>query len=216
MTVTAEPFVQYHQRYDLWFEEHRAAYLSELLAIRALLPWRGWGLEIGVGTGRFAQPLGIQFGIDPSSEMLNYAKARSVMTAQGVGEALPFLTATFDYVLIVTTICFAHDVKAMLRESARVLRVGGVLVVGFVDRTSPLGQAYLSQRARNVFYQYATFYSPAEVEILLTETGFSNLEWAQTIFKTLPNVQEIAPVVAGTGRGSFVVVRARSPVERLR
>jgi hypothetical protein len=43
-----EPFVRHHRRYEDWFERHRAAYLSELLAVRALLPWQGRGLEIGV------------------------------------------------------------------------------------------------------------------------------------------------------------------------
>lgn len=53
-----EPFILHHRRYDDWFERHRAAYLSELLAVRALLPWEGRGLEVGVGTGRFAGPWG--------------------------------------------------------------------------------------------------------------------------------------------------------------
>ena len=52
-----EPFVVHHRRYDEWFEHHEAAHLSELLAVRALLPWKGRGLEIGVGTRRFAAPL---------------------------------------------------------------------------------------------------------------------------------------------------------------
>ena len=54
------PFEAHHRRYDDWFVRHAAAYQSELLAVRALLPWRGLGLAIGVGTGRFAVPLGVQ------------------------------------------------------------------------------------------------------------------------------------------------------------
>ena len=42
--------------YDLWFEENEAAYKSEILALRDLIPAKGVGLEIGVGTGRFAGP----------------------------------------------------------------------------------------------------------------------------------------------------------------
>ena len=34
-------------RYDDWHVRHHAVYLSELLAIRALLPWKGRGLEVG-------------------------------------------------------------------------------------------------------------------------------------------------------------------------
>ena len=53
------PFEAHQERYDSWFERHAAAYYSELLAVRALLPWEGRGLEVGVGTGRFAAPLGV-------------------------------------------------------------------------------------------------------------------------------------------------------------
>ena len=82
-----EPFIRHHRRYDDWFERHRAAYLSELLAVRTLLPWKGRGLEIGVGTGRFASPLGVEFGIDPAAEMLDYAEARGVRVVRAVAEA---------------------------------------------------------------------------------------------------------------------------------
>ena len=70
------PFESNHQRYDVWFDRHAAAYQSELRAVRALLPRQGLGLSIGVGTGRFAAPLGVQIGIDPAREVLNYAEKR--------------------------------------------------------------------------------------------------------------------------------------------
>ena len=54
------------RRYEAWFTRNPAAYHSELLAVRALLPWQGLGLEIGAGTGRFAAPLGVTVGVDPS------------------------------------------------------------------------------------------------------------------------------------------------------
>lgn len=45
----AAPFDVHHRRYEDWFASHEPAYQSELLAVRALLPWRGRGLEIGGG-----------------------------------------------------------------------------------------------------------------------------------------------------------------------
>ena len=137
------PFETHHQRYDEWFVRHAAAYHSELLAVRAQFPWAGFGLSIGVGTGRFAAPMGIQIGIDPAHEVLGYASKRGIATVQAVAEALPFAAHSFARALCVTTICFVDDAAAMLREAYRVLQPDGVLVIGFIDRTSGLGQHYL-------------------------------------------------------------------------
>lgn len=204
-----EPFVTHHAHYDTWFERHRAAYLSELLAVRALLPLEGQGLEIGVGTGRFAGPLGVKFGIDPAGEMLGYARPRGVSVARAVAEALPFAEAVFDYALVVTTICFVDDARAMLCEVARVLRPSGKVVIGLIDRESPLGRDYVDHQAKNVFYRAATFYSAAEVEILLKEAGFGDYVWLQTLSSPPSEIREIEPTRTGTGQGAFLVVRAR-------
>jgi SAM-dependent methyltransferase len=204
-----EPFVRHHQRYDEWFARHEAAYLSELLAVRALLPWRGRGLEIGVGTARFAAPLGVEFGIDPALEMLGYARSRGVRVAAARAEALPFAAGAFDYALVVTTICFVEDAAAMLRETARVQRPSGTLVIGLIDRESPLGQDYVAHQAENVFYRAARFFSATEVARLLAEAGFRDATWLQTLSSPIADMRELEPAVEGTGRGAFLAVRAQ-------
>ena len=201
-------FNAYHRRYEGWFRRHSAAYHSELLAVRALLPWEGLGLEIGVGTGRFAAPLGISVGLDPSGAMLAYTIARGVSGIQGVAEALPFKDAAFDYGLVVTTICFVDDPETMLNEAHRVLKSEAPLIIGFVDRTSALGQQYLAHQNESVFYREAQFYSASEVERLLADTGFIDLAWVQTLAKPLNEIQEIEPLGDGHGHGGFVVVKA--------
>lgn len=203
------PFDAHHQRYDTWFERHAATYHSELLAVRAQLPWQGRGLSIGVGTGRFAAPLGVQVGIDPAHAMLEYAAQRGIDAVQAAAEALPFEDCQFDYALCVTTICFVDDPVAMLTEAHRVLKPGGVLVIGFIDRTSKLGQHYLAHQAESIFYRDASFFSASEVAQLLTDTGFSEPEWVQTLSKTLKETREIEPLRSGHGEGAFVVVKAR-------
>jgi SAM-dependent methyltransferase len=211
LSTGVAPFVLHHERYDDWFERHRAAYLCELLAVRALLPWSSRGLEIGVGTGRFAGPLGVEFGIDPAAEMLAYARARGVRVASAVAEALPFARAAFDYPLIVTTIRFVDAATAMLAEASRVRKPGGERVIGFIDRTSDLGQHYLAHQEENVFYRDATFYPADEVERLLRDTGFSGPIWAQTLSGPLEEIREIEAMRGDRGRGAFVVVRASRP-----
>lgn len=205
------PFEIHHARYDEWFVHHAAAYQSELLAVRALLPWRGLGLDIGVGTGRFASPLGVRVGIDPAGAVLDYAVNRGISTVQGIAEALPFADSSFDYALSVTTICFVDDATTMLSEAYRVLKPGGELVIGFIDRTSDLGQHYLAHQEENVFYREATFYSADEVERLLYDTGFTQPAWVQTLSKTLDETDEIEPLRVGYGQGAFVVVKAERP-----
>lgn len=38
----AVPFETHHLRYQARFEKHEAAYVSELLALRPFVPWKGW------------------------------------------------------------------------------------------------------------------------------------------------------------------------------
>jgi len=202
------PFEAHHGRYEAWFQRHVAAYYSELLAVHARLPWHGLGIEIGVGTGRFAAPLGIRVGLDPSRAMLAYAIERGVASIQGAAETLPFKDAVFDYGLVVTTICFVDDPQKMLKEAHRVLKSGAPIVIGFVDRTSRLGQQYLAHQDENVFYSEARFYSASEMERLLRNSGFVDRAWGQTLSKPLDEIQEIEPLCDGHGNGGFVVVRA--------
>jgi SAM-dependent methyltransferase len=202
------PFEAHHERYEQWFEAHRAAYVSELLALRSFVPWQRHGLEIGVGTGRFAAPLGVPVGLDPSDAMLAQAAARGIETVKGTAEGLPFPDGSFDYALIVTTICFVDSPAKMIAEAHRVLRPDGKLVIGFIDRESGLGQTYFEHQTESVFYREAVFFSAAEVGELLRAGGFVARAWGQTLFRPLGEIREIEPVRPGTGKGAFVVVTA--------
>ena len=59
------PFQRHTGQYENWFAEHRWVYEAELRAVKDLLPESSRGLEVGVGTGRFAEPLGIKTGLEP-------------------------------------------------------------------------------------------------------------------------------------------------------
>ncbi|MCK4804128.1 MAG: SAM-dependent methyltransferase, partial [Spirochaetes bacterium] len=76
--VKIKPFEEHTAQYEEWFEVNNFAYESELLAVKRMLPEKGIGMEIGVGSGRFAGPLGIQFGIEPSAKMREIAKKRGI------------------------------------------------------------------------------------------------------------------------------------------
>jgi ubiquinone/menaquinone biosynthesis C-methylase UbiE len=195
-------------RYDQWFQENRHVYQSELLTLSQMLPAGADSLEIGVGSGRFADPLSVEFGIEPSEEMAGLARRRGIKVVSGVAEALPFRDSVFDCVLMVTTICFVDDIQIAFREAMRVLRSGGHFVVGFVDQDSPVGILYQRNRDKSVFYRLATFYSVKEVISCLRKTGFGEPEFAQVIFRPLSGIRSIEQPKPGYGEGSFVVVRS--------
>lgn len=207
-----EAFNAHHEQYEQWFEENRYVYQSELEAVRHFLPSRGEGLEIGVGSGRFAAPLGIRFGVEPSEAMRKLARSRGIEVYDGVAESLPFDDERFDFTLMVTTICFVDDLNLSFREAFRVLKQGGAFIVGFVDSASALGKTYQRHKAQNVFYSRATFYSTQEMLDRLKACGFENPAMVQTVFGALPEIRSVQKHRSGYGRGGFVVVRAwKSP-----
>ena len=201
-------FDEHSEDYEQWFEDNRYAYPSELAALKLALPDPGQGLEVGTGTGRFAEPLGIRIGVEPSEKMAEIARSRGLEVVKGVAESLPFKDESFDSVLMVTTICFVDDLERSFREAWRVLKRKGAIVLGFVDAESALGREYKSRAKSSRFYADATFRTYRGVLTALTETGFGpHLCW-QTIFKPLHELAEPDEVRTGCGEGSFVVIRA--------
>ena len=196
------------REYDAWFEAHPLVYAAELRAVRACLP-PGRGLEVGVGSGRFAAPLGIKLGLDVSLPMLDQAKGRGVAALQARAEHLPVRDGALDFLLMVTVLCFVADPLAALIEARRVVVGQGRLILAFLDRLSPLGVLYDHQRQSSKFYCQARFFSVEELLSLLRRAGFNDFDIRQTIRGDINSLLPEEPVLPGWGQGIFVVVTAR-------
>jgi len=201
-----EPFEKHLNQYEDWFVQNSFAYLSEIEAIRPHLPEEGMGLEIGVGSGLFAQPLGIKYGIEPSQKMTAKANMRGVKVVKGVAEELSFTDNSCDYALMVTTICFLDDINKSFEEAWRIIKSKGKFIIGFIDKNSPIGKFYQRYKHQNVFYNLAEFYSVPEVTDYMKQANFINFRYTQTIFQMLNQVKKVEKVKPGFGHGSFVVV----------
>lgn len=201
-------FEKHADEYDRWFDENEQTYQAEVSALRRFVPTTGFGIEIGAGTGRFSIPFGIQIGVEPSRSMAQIAKTRNISTCQAIGEYLPFRDNQFDFALLVTVICFVKDVAKLLHEVARVIKLGGKVIIGFIDRDSTLGQLYESRKDTDKFYKEAHFYSVPEIATLVCQVGFGEVQFCQTIFGLPSNSTTAYQVHDGYGEGAFVALSA--------
>ncbi len=209
-------FEEESERYEQWFEKHPLVYQSEIAAVRKALPdnYRQLsGMEIGVGSGRFAVPFGITYGVEPAAAMRNIACEKGITAINGKAESLPYNDNIFDFVLLITTICFVDDPLQSCKEAYRVLSPGGSIIVGIVDKTTSLGQEYERKRANSVFYKNATFFSADEIIKLLQQAGFKNIFFYQTLFSHPADMTEPDVVLQGYGKGAFVVIKGEKTNE---
>jgi 2-polyprenyl-3-methyl-5-hydroxy-6-metoxy-1,4-benzoquinol methylase len=150
-------------------------------------------LDVGCGDGLLALELVRQGaeveGVDASPAMLSAAGARARQQGVAVGfhqaeaSALPFDAGRFDAVVAVTVLCFVPEAAAAMREMARVLKPGGLLVIGELGRYSSWAAV---RRMRGWFgapvWRQARFRSAGELRRLAEEAGLADVALNGSIF----------------------------------
>jgi ubiquinone/menaquinone biosynthesis C-methylase UbiE len=204
--LVQNPFDIYTDEYEKWFEENKTTFQSELLAIRQVMPTWGKGIEIGIGSGIFAEQLGIKFGIDPSDSMLELARKRNLNVVKGFAENLPYPDESFDYAAFITSICFIKNPDKAIVETHRILKTGGEIIVAFIDKNSRLGHTLIKEKEGSKFYSIASFYSVPEVIAMIEKNRFKIFDIVQTL--TVINASKVEQPMEGFGNGSFVVISA--------
>ena len=193
----------YYRDYEEWFEKHPEIYKAEIETIKALLP-RGKGLEVGVGSGRFAEPLGIKYGIEPSKNMARIARRRGIEVLETTAEEMDF-KEEFDYILMVTTICFVKNPLKTIQNCYKALKKNGYLLIAFVDLNSPLGKIYEKNKQKSKFYKEATFFTKEDIINLMKKAGFKEFECVENLYgDSLDNLKFEINECNG---GAFKVVR---------
>jgi len=196
--------------YNLWFEKHPYVFETEVAAIKRLLPQGDnlMSLEVGSGTGKFAKSLGIKEGLDPSANMCTVAEEQGIDTFVGFAEDMPYKSQQFDFVLRNFCISYFENLQKAFNEVFRVLKPGGSLIVGFIEKNSRIGQYYQTVKAQSIFYKDAKFFSVEEVDKGLINAGFGNLQFSQTLFGDLASTNSVEPSIPGYGKGSYILIKA--------
>jgi len=194
------------KEYDEWYDLHQTIYQSEIRALKKVVP-SGIGLEIGIGTGRFAAPFSVQFGLDPSLNMLKLARSQGIKVVQGSGENLPFKIGSFHFILIVLTMWLVDDPLRFLEEAAGTLKKNGVLILGIMDGKSQWGKFYEQKAAQSKAYSAGHFLTPEEILEIFKKIGVKYKEAFQTLHHSPPDIEDIEEPRKGFGQGGFVAIK---------
>ncbi|MBI4827106.1 MAG: methyltransferase domain-containing protein [Nitrospirae bacterium] len=217
MSSVVDAFDKYAEDYDEWFDSAEGKVLFKLEAASARLLMKGLEhpfLEIGAGTGRFAEALGIEYGIDPSKEVLKIAEMRGIKAETASGEKLPFKDESFGGVLILFTLCFVENPEKVISEAKRVLKTGGGLIVGIINRESLWGKLYAVKKAEgHPIYKHATFYSVNDIKDIIEKAGLSVDSYASTLCQP-PSEKPVKEVINNrlVKNAGFICIRAGKSV----
>jgi dolichol-phosphate mannosyltransferase len=101
--------------------------------ITSLARAAGRTLDVGCGSSVILQSLNNAIGLDEAAIKLRYMRQYGVPLVQGSVAALPFVDESFDCVVCSQVIQHVPADPAVFNELTRVLRPGGLLIVGTPD-----------------------------------------------------------------------------------
>ena len=149
-------------------------------------------VDIGCGGGLFAEELARMgarvIGVDPSTASLATARAHAagagldVEYLEGSGEQLPLPDQSVDIACCVDVLEHVNDLDAVIAETSRVLRPGGVYVYDTINRTalSRLVMIKLFQEWRLTawmppnLHAWEKFITPDELSAVLSRHDLDN------------------------------------------
>lgn len=165
-----------------WFVGRRRLALGLL---RGVAPKNPEVLDLGCGTGAVLGALTgwtRASGVDMATQALEYSAERGLKDlARARGEALPFLTGSFDAVVALDVFEHIEDDAAALREAWRVLKPGGALVMSVPAFMSLWGP-------HDVALMHFRRYRRPELQARLATAGFASAKVSYSVFFLFPLV----------------------------
>ncbi len=222
-------FDEYAENYDAWFLANQNVLHSEAALVASTLSDAGRVLSVGCGSGLFEKILRDDYGIivadgiEPSEGMAAIARKRGVNVIATVTAE----DGVYDTILFNGTPSYITDLEAVVKKAHKALRSGGRIVLIDVPKESGYGIMYNLAKALGTwehpllegvfppdpypmeFVNVANWRTTDEKVLLLTEAGFKDLSFAQTL-TTHPLYSENRPEEPSEGcdRGDYVAITA--------
>jgi 2-polyprenyl-6-hydroxyphenyl methylase / 3-demethylubiquinone-9 3-methyltransferase len=194
---------------DIWWDEHqplhairtslnppRVEYFTGVFTARGIDPACQLVVDVGCGGGLLAEEMArlgaAVVGVDPSARSIATAQAHAdaaglpIDYRVGSGEDLPLDDACADIVYCVDVLEHVDDLDAVIKESARVLKPGGLYLFDTINRTrlSKFVMIKLSQEWAATawmppsLHAWDQFITPAELGGALARHGLHGLDMA--------------------------------------
>lgn len=153
--------------------------LAAIARSLALPPQQIRLLDVGCSTGAFitvADRMGfVAEGVEPAPRAARSAQAAGLRVHQGLLEEVAFPDGSFDVVTLFEVIEHVRDALPLFRECRRILRTGGLLVVGTGNAES-WAASFMSSRWE--YFQierhggHVSFFNPRSIGLLAERGGF--------------------------------------------
>jgi SAM-dependent methyltransferase len=178
MSKKVKVFDEVAEVYDNWYEHHQGkqVFVAERNAIEFMIPCEGLGIEIGAGTGSFAQSLQrdnrIIICLDPSKRMVSVAKQKKLHIVLAYGDYAPFRTV-FDFAYMVTVIEFLDDPICTFLDIQQICKSCAMFTLLFINAKSSWGIYYYELGLKgDLVLKHAKLFDLDELLDILKESGY--------------------------------------------
>lgn len=227
-------FDNYANEYDAWFIANENVLLSELKLVAHALKEPGKTLSVGCGSGLFEMLLRQEYqieikdGIEPSKSMAKIAESRGMTVKIGGAEEVDFGIECYDTVIFNGSPSYITDLKLAFENAYKALKTNGRIIV--VDVPKESGYALIYNLAKTLgtwqhplladitplhpypieLVELSNWRTTAEKVDLLHETGFVEIEFAQTLTKhpMYSNIETEEPI-KGYEKGDYAAIIGR-------
>ena len=166
-------------KYDSWYNTASGIKFDELekAAIKKYLPsvhTHPKVLEIGSGTGHWTEWLSAMgyhvTAVEISKEMYSIAKSKNIDNANFINADFidTDIDNVFDIAIAITSLEFIADYKEVILKMKSLVKPGGYIITGILNRYSYLGLSRKIKGEKDVVFKNAHFFSYCELKKILS------------------------------------------------